>query len=119
MMVLTGAVSGTCLCDAALRRTCDCQSCSRRSYNWQLRLSDQIESMASHWYSCESITVSDLFPSLLLLCWLNPFHVNSRLLDAQLQQCIEDGAVLNAGENDLVVKSMLALLTNDGLSSSH
>ncbi|KZP25382.1 P-loop containing nucleoside triphosphate hydrolase protein [Athelia psychrophila] len=42
-----------------------------------------------------------------------------RLLDAQLQQCIEDGAVLNAGENDLVVKSMLALLTNDGLSSSH
>ncbi|KIM88927.1 hypothetical protein PILCRDRAFT_813926 [Piloderma croceum F 1598] len=39
-----------------------------------------------------------------------------RLLDAQLQRCIEEGTMLHVGENDLVQKAMLALLTADGLS---
>jgi len=38
-----------------------------------------------------------------------------RLLDAQLQRCIEEGTMLSVGQNDLVVKAMLALLTGDGL----
>jgi ATP-dependent RNA helicase DHX57 len=38
------------------------------------------------------------------------------LLDAQLQHCIEEGTMLNVGQNDLVQKAMLALLTADGLS---
>ncbi|KZT08749.1 P-loop containing nucleoside triphosphate hydrolase protein [Laetiporus sulphureus 93-53] len=40
-----------------------------------------------------------------------------RLLDAQLKRCIEDGATLNAGQHNPVLRAMLALLENDGLSS--
>jgi len=39
-----------------------------------------------------------------------------RLLDTQMQRCIEEGTMLNAVHNDLVLKAMLALLTADGLS---
>lgn len=46
------------------------------------------------------------------------YRTNRRLLDAQLQRCIEEGTMLSVGENDLVMKAMLALLTGDGLSSS-
>jgi len=39
-----------------------------------------------------------------------------RLLDAQLQRCVEEGTMLNDMQNDSVLKAMLALLTADGLS---
>ncbi|KAF9015717.1 P-loop containing nucleoside triphosphate hydrolase protein [Cyathus striatus] len=39
-----------------------------------------------------------------------------RLLDAQLQQCIEKGSVLNTSKGNPVMKAILALLTYDGLS---
>ncbi|KAJ7170133.1 P-loop containing nucleoside triphosphate hydrolase protein [Mycena filopes] len=39
-----------------------------------------------------------------------------RLLDAQLQRCVEDGTMLNTGGENPVVRAMLALLTNDGLT---
>ncbi|KAJ7246262.1 P-loop containing nucleoside triphosphate hydrolase protein [Mycena haematopus] len=39
-----------------------------------------------------------------------------RLLDAQLQRCVEDGAMLNTDGENPVVRAMLALLTNDGLT---
>ncbi|KAJ7446393.1 P-loop containing nucleoside triphosphate hydrolase protein [Mycena galericulata] len=39
-----------------------------------------------------------------------------RLLDAQLQRCVEDGAMLNSSADNPVVHAMLALLTNDGLT---
>ncbi|KAJ7109956.1 P-loop containing nucleoside triphosphate hydrolase protein [Mycena epipterygia] len=39
-----------------------------------------------------------------------------RLLDAQLQRCVEDGAMLNTGGENPVVRAMLALLTHDGLT---
>ncbi|KAJ7897125.1 P-loop containing nucleoside triphosphate hydrolase protein [Mycena olivaceomarginata] len=39
-----------------------------------------------------------------------------RLLDAQLQRCVEDGAMLNTSGDNPVIRAMLALLTNDGLS---
>ncbi|KAJ7675357.1 P-loop containing nucleoside triphosphate hydrolase protein [Mycena rosella] len=39
-----------------------------------------------------------------------------RLLDAQLQRCVEDGAMLNTGGENPVVRAMLALLTYDGLT---
>ncbi|KAJ6503274.1 P-loop containing nucleoside triphosphate hydrolase protein [Mycena vitilis] len=39
-----------------------------------------------------------------------------RLLDAQLQRCVEEGAMLNTGGQNPVVRAMLALLTNDGLT---
>ncbi|KAJ7878638.1 P-loop containing nucleoside triphosphate hydrolase protein [Mycena leptocephala] len=39
-----------------------------------------------------------------------------RLLDAQLQRCVEEGAMLNTGGENPVVRAMLALLTNDGLT---
>ncbi|KAJ7293075.1 P-loop containing nucleoside triphosphate hydrolase protein [Mycena rebaudengoi] len=40
-----------------------------------------------------------------------------RLLDAQLQRCVEEGTMLNTGGENPVVKAMLALLTNDGLTA--
>ncbi|KAG2088237.1 P-loop containing nucleoside triphosphate hydrolase protein [Suillus cothurnatus] len=39
-----------------------------------------------------------------------------RLLDAQLQQCIEDGSMLSASQHSAVANAMSALLANDGLS---
>jgi len=39
-----------------------------------------------------------------------------RLLDTQLQRCIEEGTMLNDVQNNLVLKAMLALLIGDGLS---
>ncbi|KAJ6520085.1 P-loop containing nucleoside triphosphate hydrolase protein [Mycena sanguinolenta] len=39
-----------------------------------------------------------------------------RLLDVQLQRCVEDGTMLNTGGENPVVRAMLALLTNDGLT---
>ncbi|KAJ7017484.1 P-loop containing nucleoside triphosphate hydrolase protein [Mycena alexandri] len=39
-----------------------------------------------------------------------------RLLDAQLQRCVEEGAMLNTSGENPVVRAMLALLTNDGLT---
>ncbi|KAJ6504362.1 P-loop containing nucleoside triphosphate hydrolase protein [Mycena vulgaris] len=39
-----------------------------------------------------------------------------RLLDAQLQRCVEEGTMLNTGGENPVVRAMLALLTFDGLS---
>lgn len=39
-----------------------------------------------------------------------------RLLDAQLQQCIEDGSILSASQHSAVANAMSALLANDGLS---
>ncbi|KAF7337468.1 p-loop containing nucleoside triphosphate hydrolase protein [Mycena sanguinolenta] len=39
-----------------------------------------------------------------------------RLLDIQLQRCVEDGTMLNTGGENPVVRAMLALLTNDGLT---
>lgn len=33
-----------------------------------------------------------------------------------MQRCIEEGTMLNAVENDLVLKAMLGLLAADGLS---
>ncbi|KAJ7492368.1 P-loop containing nucleoside triphosphate hydrolase protein [Mycena latifolia] len=39
-----------------------------------------------------------------------------RLLDAQLQRCVESGAMLNTGGDNPVVRAMLALLTYDGLT---
>ncbi|CCL98140.1 uncharacterized protein FIBRA_00134 [Fibroporia radiculosa] len=41
-----------------------------------------------------------------------------RLLDAQLKQCIDDGVTLDVGQNNPVLHAMLALLQNDGLTSS-
>ncbi|KAJ7070765.1 P-loop containing nucleoside triphosphate hydrolase protein [Mycena amicta] len=41
-----------------------------------------------------------------------------KLLDVQLQRCVEDGAMLNTGGDNPVVQAMLALLTNDGLTGS-
>ncbi|CAK5280316.1 unnamed protein product [Mycena citricolor] len=41
-----------------------------------------------------------------------------RLLDAQLQRCIEQGAMLNTTGQNPVVQAILALLTNDGLTSN-
>ncbi|EGO02407.1 hypothetical protein SERLA73DRAFT_120997 [Serpula lacrymans var. lacrymans S7.3] len=38
-----------------------------------------------------------------------------RLLDAKLQQCIDQGTVLRVGQDDDVMKAMIALLTGDGL----
>ncbi|KAE9409120.1 P-loop containing nucleoside triphosphate hydrolase protein [Gymnopus androsaceus JB14] len=38
------------------------------------------------------------------------------LLEAKLQQCVEDGAMLNEGDNSPVIAAILALLTNDGMS---
>ena len=42
---------------------------------------------------------------------------NSRLLDAQLSQCIEEGTILalSSGDNP-VLQAMQALLAGDGLS---
>lgn len=42
----------------------------------------------------------------------------SRLLDAQLARCFEDGAVLNVGEENPVIQAILELLKGDGLTSS-
>ncbi|KAG1839236.1 P-loop containing nucleoside triphosphate hydrolase protein [Suillus subalutaceus] len=39
-----------------------------------------------------------------------------RLLDAQLQQCIEDGSMLSASQHSAVANAMSVLLANDGLS---
>ncbi|KAG0702732.1 P-loop containing nucleoside triphosphate hydrolase protein [Suillus ampliporus] len=39
-----------------------------------------------------------------------------RLLDAQLQQCIEEGSMLGASQHSAVANAMSALLANDGLS---
>ncbi|KAG1766414.1 P-loop containing nucleoside triphosphate hydrolase protein [Suillus occidentalis] len=39
-----------------------------------------------------------------------------RLLDAQLQQCIEDGSILSASQHSVVANAMSALLANDGLT---
>ncbi|KAH7923230.1 P-loop containing nucleoside triphosphate hydrolase protein [Leucogyrophana mollusca] len=39
-----------------------------------------------------------------------------RLLDAHLQHCIEEGTMLSVGQDDMVLKAILALLTGDGLS---
>ncbi|KAG6849981.1 hypothetical protein H0H93_002983 [Arthromyces matolae] len=39
-----------------------------------------------------------------------------RLLDAQLERCIESGATLSSEDNNPVVNAILALLTHDGLS---
>ncbi|KAF7307178.1 Dead deah box [Mycena indigotica] len=39
-----------------------------------------------------------------------------KLLDVQLQRCVEEGAMLNTGGDNPVVQAMLALLANDGLS---
>ncbi|KAJ7631194.1 P-loop containing nucleoside triphosphate hydrolase protein [Roridomyces roridus] len=39
-----------------------------------------------------------------------------RLLDAQLQRCVEDGAMLNTTADNPVVRAMLALLIHDGLT---
>ncbi|KAG1757846.1 P-loop containing nucleoside triphosphate hydrolase protein [Suillus lakei] len=39
-----------------------------------------------------------------------------RLLDAQLQQCIEEGSMLSASQHSAVANAMSALLANDGLS---
>ncbi|KII93616.1 hypothetical protein PLICRDRAFT_131582 [Plicaturopsis crispa FD-325 SS-3] len=39
-----------------------------------------------------------------------------RLLDAQLQRCIEDGTMLNSQGNNPVLGAMLSLLAGDGLS---
>ncbi|KAF7303226.1 Dead deah box [Mycena kentingensis (nom. inval.)] len=41
-----------------------------------------------------------------------------KLLDVQLQRCVEEGAMLNTSADNPVVKAMLALLTNDGLTDS-
>ncbi|KAH9842863.1 P-loop containing nucleoside triphosphate hydrolase protein [Rhodofomes roseus] len=40
-----------------------------------------------------------------------------RLLDIQLKQCIDEGTMLDIGSGNPVVRAMLALLENDGLSS--
>ncbi|KDQ63105.1 hypothetical protein JAAARDRAFT_119492 [Jaapia argillacea MUCL 33604] len=42
-----------------------------------------------------------------------------RLLDEQLQRCIEEGTTLDAGKDSPVLHAMLALLTGDGLSSGN
>lgn len=39
-----------------------------------------------------------------------------RLLDAQLQQCIEEGSMLSTSQHSAVANAMIALLANDGLS---
>ncbi|KAG6873855.1 hypothetical protein C0995_010467 [Termitomyces sp. Mi166 len=41
-----------------------------------------------------------------------------RLLDAQLERCVEKGTILASGDDNPVVKAMLALLTHDGLSGN-
>ncbi|KAF8078990.1 P-loop containing nucleoside triphosphate hydrolase protein [Lyophyllum atratum] len=39
-----------------------------------------------------------------------------RLLNAQLQKCVEEGTILTPGDDNPVLKAMLALLTHDGLT---
>ena len=39
-----------------------------------------------------------------------------RLLDAQLKRCVDDGNVLNVGDNNPVVRAVLSLLEGDGLT---
>jgi hypothetical protein len=73
---------------------------------------DQIESLAPNRHFGQPVAVS--MSSLIIR--LVSSASNSRLLDAQLLRCIEDGTMLNFGKNDLVLKAMLALLTSDGLS---
>lgn len=40
-----------------------------------------------------------------------------RLLDSQLQLCVEEGTTLIFGQNNPVLHAMLALLKNDGLTA--
>jgi len=49
-------------------------------------------------------------PSLSL-----PFR---RLLDAELQRCIEEGQILSELKDSPVMQAILALLANDGLTRS-
>ena len=45
-------------------------------------------------------------------------HCCSRLLDAQLARCIEEGTILDVGVgNNPVLEAMKALLAGDGLTS--
>ena len=41
---------------------------------------------------------------------------SSRLLDNQLKQCIDEGTMLDVGVGNPVIRAMLVLLENDGLS---
>ena len=49
--------------------------------------------------------------------WLTEMLIiNRRLLDAQLQRCIEEGMMLNTRSGNPVVNAIMALLTLDGLT---
>lgn len=42
--------------------------------------------------------------------------MSSELVEVKLQQCIENGSVLNEGDDGPIIAAILALLTNDGMS---
>ena len=41
-----------------------------------------------------------------------------RLLDFQLKRCVDNGTVLDMGTNNPVMRAVLALLQNDGVTAS-
>ncbi|KNZ80627.1 Putative DEAH-box ATP-dependent helicase [Termitomyces sp. J132] len=49
---------------------------------------------------------------------VNQLKFARRLLDAQLERCVERGTILPSGDDNPVVNAMLALLTHDGLSGN-
>ena len=70
--------------------------------------------MAPDWYSSQpnAVRKSSLGCLYVNLIW----YCGRRLLDAQLQRCIEEGTVLNMENENPVVGAMLNILKRDGLS---